>query len=290
MGPAMSAPVLGFIGAGPVALALGTAFDRAGLHVLMAHGRSGTSGADAGPFEWCAPASLASRADVAFLTVPDDAIARVCRAVPWRPGIAVVHCSGATELSALEAARAAGARVGGFHPLQMFANPAVALEGLAGCTVGIEGEADLAGELEVLARRIGLTPFVLPAGVRARYHASANYVGPFLIALLREAVDIWRSFGAREDQAMAALLPLLHGTLAAVADRGLAGGMGGCVARGDVGTVRAHLAALDGLGPEQGALYRALAARTIPLAIERGTLSPDRARDISAALETEPQD
>ena len=76
MGPAMSAPVLGFIGAGPVALALGTAFERAGLHVLMAHGRSGTSGADAGPFEWCAPASLASRADVAFLTVPDDAIAR----------------------------------------------------------------------------------------------------------------------------------------------------------------------------------------------------------------------
>jgi predicted short-subunit dehydrogenase-like oxidoreductase (DUF2520 family) len=290
MDPAMSAPVLGFIGAGPVALALGTAFERAGLKVLMAHGRPRTVAADGGPFEWCTPSAMAARADVVFLTVPDDAIARVCRELSWRAGMAVIHCSGATELSALDPARAAGARVGGFHPLQMFANPAIALEGLAGCTVGIEGESGLAHELEELARRIGLTPFVLPAGVRARYHASANYVGPFLIALLREAVDIWKSFGAREDQAMAALLPLLHGTLAAVADRGLAGGMGGCVARGDVGTVRAHLAALDGLGPETGALYRALAARTIPLAIERGSLPPDRAREIGAALAAEPRD
>jgi predicted short-subunit dehydrogenase-like oxidoreductase (DUF2520 family) len=65
--------------------------------------------------------------------------------------------------------------------------------------------------------------------------------------------------------------------------------MGGCVARGDVGTVRAHLAALDGLGRKRG-IYRALAARTIPLAIERGSLPPDRASEIAAALETGPQD
>ena len=124
----------------------------------------------------------------------------------------------------------------------------------------------------------------LPA-CAARYHASANYVGPFVIALLREASAIWQSFGADEAAAVAALTPLLRGTLAAAIDRGLAGGMGGCVARGDLGTVRAHLAAMDALGADEGALYRTLALRTVPLAVERGTLPEARATAIAAMLE-----
>ena len=212
-------------------------------------------------------------------------IAAVCANVRWRSGTSVVHCSGATELAALATAAGAGAAVGGFHPLQMFANPTVALEGLAGCTVGIEAEPELADELDRLGRLIGLRPLRLPPGVRARYHASANYVGPFVIALLREASAIWQSFGADEAAAVAALTPLLRGTLAAAIDRGLAGGMGGCVARGDLGTVRAHLEAMDALGADEGALYRTLALRTVPLAVERGTLPEARATAIAAMLE-----
>jgi predicted short-subunit dehydrogenase-like oxidoreductase (DUF2520 family) len=277
--------VLGFVGAGPVGRTLATAFGRSGRSVLIAHARPGTNDDDGAPFIWAeSAAAVAARADITFLTVPDDHIAGVCRGISWRPGAAVVHCSGATELAALDTAAAAGAAVGGFHPLQMFANPAVALEGLAGCAVGIEAEPTLAGDLAALGRLIGLRPFTLPPGVRARYHASATYVGPFVIALLREATAIWRTFGADEADAVAALTPLLQGTMAAVGDRGLAGGMGGCVARGDLGTVLAHLAALDALGPETGALYRSLALRTVPLAVERGTLSEARAEQIAATL------
>jgi predicted short-subunit dehydrogenase-like oxidoreductase (DUF2520 family) len=277
--------VLGFIGAGPVGRTLATACGRAGRTVLIAHARPGSHDDGDAPFSWAdSPGAVAARADITFLTVPDDCIAGVCRGIPWRSGTAVVHCSGATELEALDAAAADGAVVGGFHPLQMFANPAVALEGLAGCAVGIEAKPPLADDLAELGRLIGLRPFTLPPGVRARYHASATYVGPFVIALLREATAIWQSFGAEEGEAIAALTPLLHGTIAAVGDRGLAGGMGGCVARGDVGTVRAHLAALDALGPDTGALYRSLARRTVPLAVERGTLGDAQAAQIAAIL------
>jgi predicted short-subunit dehydrogenase-like oxidoreductase (DUF2520 family) len=278
--------VLGFIGAGPVGRTLATAFARVGQTVLVGHARLGAH--DDGPqaFTWAdSPDAIAERADLTFLTVPDDHIAGVCANVRWRSGTSVVHCSGATELAALAAASQAGAAVGGFHPLQMFANPTVALEGLAGCTVGIEAEPELAAELDGLGRLIGLRPLRLPPGVRARYHASANYVGPFVIALLREASAIWQSFGADETAAVAALTPLLRGTLAAAIDRGLAGGMGGCVARGDLGTVRAHLDAMDALGADEGALYRTLALRTVPLAVERGTLPEARATAIAAMLE-----
>lgn len=266
---------IGFLGQGAVGRTLAAAFTRAGLTVRLAHARDVE-----------ARQALVDASDLVFLTVPDDVIGTVCEGLAWRPGVAAVHCSGATELTALDAARRAGAEVGGFHPLQMFANPDVALAGLAGCTVGIEAEGGLRARLDALATSIGLVPLFLPPGARARYHASAYYVGPFAIALWREAARIWESFGASEADALAALAPLLRGTLAAAQDRGLAGGMGGCVARGDIGTIRAHLSALATLGTEPEALYRLLAARTVPLARERGSLSAERAAEITALLAT----
>ena len=218
------------------------------------------------------------------MTVSDDAIATVCDSIAWSARHKVVHCSGATEVLALGTARNAGAAIGGFHPLQMFTNPAVALKGLPGCTVGIEADAALYADLNWLALDIGCAPVTVPPGDRALYHASAYYVGPFLIALLAEGVALWRKFGVGEKEALNALLPLLSGTLSAVDDGGLAQGMGGCVARGDIGTVRKHIAAMDRFDPDAGKLYRLLARRTIPLGLKRGTLTAEGAEAIGEAL------
>lgn len=280
---------IGFVGAGRVAQTLARAFSGAGLPVVAVASRDRRSAErlasmvpSAEPLD--SAQDVADAAQLIFLTVTDDAIAPACRAIRWRKGQAVVHCSGATPLDALAAARDAGALVGGFHPLQMFANPDVALRSLPGCAIAVEASGVLAEHLASVAERIGCRPFELPPGVRARYHASATYVGPFVIAVLQEAAALWASFGVREPEAMAALLPLLRGTIEAVANEGLAGGMGGCVARGDVGTVHAHLAAIDALSPAMGELYRTLTARTIPLGLARGTLTPERAAAIEAEI------
>lgn len=280
---------IGFVGAGKVARTLARAFQESGLRIEAVASRSRRSaetlGASIAGTEVAATAQeVADRSSLVFLTVSDDAIAPTCRSVRWRRGQFVVHCSGATPLDALASASDAGAIVGGFHPLQMFADPDVALRSLPGCATGIEAAEPLATMLRQLAERIGCRPFTLPPGVRARYHASATYIGPFVIAVLREAAILWASFGIEEREAMTALVPLLRGTIEAVLKDGLAGGMGGCVARGDVGTVRAHLQAIDALSPAMGDLYRELTRRTIPLAIARGTLAPDRAAEIEKAV------
>lgn len=280
---------IGFVGAGKVARTLGRAFAGAGLRVVAVASRNRRS-AEAlaseipGVDVTDEAQAVADRAGLVFLTVTDDAIGAACREIAWRPGQLVVHCSGATSLDALAPARDAGALAGGFHPLQMFANPDVALRSLPGCAVAVEAPEPLAALLAQLAERIGCRPFPLPPGVRARYHASATYVGPFVIAVLREATLLWASFGIPERDAMAALLPLLRGTMEAVTREGLAGGMGGCVARGDVGTVRAHLDAIDALSPAMGDLYRELTTRTIPLGLARGTLSAERAAAIAGVV------
>ncbi|MGE5244674.1 MAG: Rossmann-like and DUF2520 domain-containing protein [Betaproteobacteria bacterium] len=281
---------VGFIGAGRVAAALAEAVHRAGFAVTAIFSRNrqkaeAVAARAPGAAVAGSAQSAADACDLIFLTVTDDAIETVCTETTWRSGQSVVHCSGATELDALRHARNAGALVGAFHPLQMFANPAVAIETLPGCTVTIDAESPLADTLEDVARRIGCRPVRLPPGRRALYHASAYYVGPFLVALMQEAAQIWRAFGASERDALLALVPLLEGTVAAVKDSGLAEGMGGCVARGDVGTVVRHLAALEAFSPEMASLYRQLALRTIPLGVARGTLSARAADEIRAVLE-----
>ena len=281
---------IGIIGPGRVGATLAEAFHLAGLTVIAAYGRrpdAVRAVADRVPglVAVGTPQAVADLAEVVFVAVSDDAIDGVCESVTWRPDHGVVHCSGARELDALQAAANAGAMVGSFHPLQMFATPSAALATLPGCTIAVDGAGDLLEWLDGAARRLQCRPIRLPAGRRALYHASAYYVGPFLIALMQEAAIMWRALGVDERGTLDALETLLRGTVAAVMEGGLAAGMGGCVARGDVGTVARHLEALDAFNPEMAALYRTLALRTVPLGLARGTLSAEAAERITSVLE-----
>lgn len=279
----------GFIGGGCVGRTLAQALRRAGYNVAAGWSR-GDTGAQLMAREvdglrvLPSAQAVADACDFVWLTVSDDAIAKVADSISWQARHKVVHCSGATELSALAKAKAEGATIGGFHPLQMFTDPAVALQGLPGVTVGVEAEPAFLETLKQLAKDIGCTTVQVPQGQRALYHASVYYVGPFFIALLSEAVSMWKTFGASEREALNALLPLLAGTTSAVTSSSLAQGMGGCVARGDVGTVQRHIAAMDKFGPDAAALYRTLTGRTIPLGLARGSLTPSAASQIHDAL------
>ena len=223
-------------------------------------------------------------ADLVFLTVSDDAIEPMARALPWRSGQAVVHCSGATELTALAAAGSRGAAVGGFHPLQIFSDPENAAQLLAGSAVAIEAELPLREELLRLAALLGMQPLQLPPGTRAAYHAAASFSASFILSLLDEAVQIWAGIGLPQQQALQAMLPLARGTLQAAEKRGLAGALSGPVSRGDVGVVAGHLQALDSLGAEHGAFYRELSRRQLQLARASGRLDEQALQRLEALL------
>jgi len=279
---------LGFIGAGRAGTGLATGFAHAGRDVVAVASRSIASaqalvkrvrGARA-----CAPQEVADRADLVFLTVPDDAIEPVASSIRWRAGAACVHCSGAADLDTLKKAAADGALTGGFHPLHMFGEPGESPGALAGCAIALAGPDALLKKLERLARSLGAKPLRLPEGGRALYHAAANFSGAFVIALIQETIALWKKLGIAEADALAALLPLLRGTVDNVERLGAAGGLGSAVARGDLGTIRRHLDVLGKTAPDSLELYRILSLRTIPLALAKGTLKAETAREITALL------
>lgn len=285
---------LGFIGAGRLARALALALQQAGLPVARVGSRSAEGAqAMAAMLRDCQPGNpqdVADHCDLVFITVPDAAIARVAESLSWYAGQGVVHCSGATPVAVLQPAAAAGALVGGFHPMQAFgADPQAAVRSLPGCTVAIEAaDSSLDTWLHALARRLGCADLTLPPGVRARYHASGGYASQHVHVLLAEAVRLWQSWGATEQQALDALLPLLRGTLASLAQSGVAGGMPGPVSRGDVGTVRQHRQALQAVDPDMRDLYDRLCVRGVALARAAGRLDTAQVERLEQTLEAPP--
>lgn len=282
---------LGFIGAGRVGTGLALSFARSGRNVASIASRSIASARKLarrvpGARAVSSPQEAADRADIVFLTVPDDAIEAVASSIRWRAGAACVHCSGAADLDLLAKAAAQGALIGGFHPLRMFGEPGKSYD-LRGCAVAIAGAEPLAGKLERLAGAIGARPLRLPEGGRALYHAAANFSGAFIVALIQETIVLWKKLGIGEGDALRALLPLLRGSADNVEKLGAAGALGSVIARGDVGTIRRHLEALAKAAPESLELYRLLSLRTIPLALAKGTLAPGAAREIEALLKND---
>lgn len=282
-------PRLGFIGAGRVAKALAWGLAAGGYPAVAVASRRRESAEQlaariAGCRAGTDAQAVVDDADLVFVTVPDDAIAAVAAAVEWRPGMAVVHCSGATEVAVLESAALAGAAPGGFHPLQLFADPDVALAGLPGCTVGIEASGALLERLQVLAAALGCRSFCLPPGCRVRYHVAAHYAAGFVVTMLKQATDLWQGFGVEREDAIRALLPLLRGAAASMERSGLAQGLAGTFARGDIGTLEKHLAEMGRAGPDALRLYCELALRSIPLGLERGGYDEERAETMRALL------
>ena len=281
---------VGIIGAGRVGSALAVAAAAAGWPVVAVASRQhARAEALAARLPGARPATaqeVADLADLVFLTVPDAAIAQVTRVVRWRAGQAVVHTSGAESLAPLAPARAAGALIGGLHPLQTFAgaNEADPLRVFAGITCALEADAALLPRLEALVRALGARPVVLPAEARARYHAAAVLASNYVVTLLHLAAALWATFGVDERTALAALLPLTRRAVDNVAARGPAAALTGPIVRGDAATVAKHLGALAEACPTALAPYAALAEATLALAADAGLLSPEQVAAVRAVL------
>ena len=277
--------VIGFVGTGRLAQSLALALSEAGYGVAAVANRSD------GPAEKLAAGLPDCRAlsaqgvvdlcDLVFLTVPDGAIAPVAASLRWRAGQAVVHCSGATEVSALDAAAHAGAMTGGFHPLLGFSG--IGETPLAGATVTVEAEPPLLRTLGEMLAALGCTLNRLPPGKRALYHASAGYGAGFIHVLMAEIADFWRGWGASEADMLAALLPMAHATLDTIERGGIAETMPGPISRGDAGSVAAHLDAMTDM-PDRDAFYRDHSLRSVDLAERTGRIDGDTAGRLRALL------
>jgi len=282
-------PKIGFIGAGTVGTALALKLSGEGYPVACASSRSGSAAAAlAARIPGCTACQtnqqVADLAALVFVTTPDDVIAPVTAEVGWRVGQAVVHCSGADSAALLETAQSLGAETGTLHPLQTFANAEQALRNIPGSTFALEAGEPLLSQLKDIVNALEGHYIEISAADRVLYHAAAVMASNYAVTLVKLASDLWGDFGISQTRAVAALLPLIRGTIHNIETVGLPDCLTGPVSRGDIGTVSKHLTALDVAAPGIATTYRELGRQTIPLALEKGKIDEPRAAKLAAVL------
>lgn len=280
-------PKLGFIGAGTVANTLAVALSDKGCPVVAISSRSCRSAEKlARLIKDCRACSnnqeVADNAELVFITTPDDIIAPVAARLKWRPGQSVVHCSGTYSTDILAPARKAGACVGGFHPLQTFAS--LRQENLPGITFALEAEEPLLVTLKEMATILDGSWIEIKAGDKVLYHTAAVFACNYLVTLVKTATDLWQSFNIPPEQAIRALLPLMKGTISNIESIGIPQCLTGPIARGDCGTIKKHLDALQKAAPELTRTYRELGLKTIPIALAKGKIDDKQADELAAIL------
>ncbi|WP_110208419.1 Rossmann-like and DUF2520 domain-containing protein [Nocardioides daejeonensis] len=281
---------VGVVGAGRVGAVLAAALRDAGHSVVAVAGESQASRARIAdllpgiPVE--KPTAVARSCDLLLLTVPDDMLANVvstlAAAGAIRSGQYVVHTSGRHGLAVLDPATLAGARPIALHPAMTFTGTALDLGRLGGCVFGVTagtGEREL---VESLVADLGGRPMWVPEERRTLYHAGLAHGANHLVTLVAEAMEMLAAAGG--DHPADTLRPLLEAALDNALNQGDRA-LTGPIVRGDVETVRAHLADLVHSAPHTLPSYVAMARSTLDRAVADGRLLPLRAAKMSQVLE-----
>lgn len=222
--------------------------------------------------------------DLLILTVPDDAIVATAAAIAgWNlpPHVPALHLSGATDAGALAPLAAAGHPVGSLHPLVALSDHEAATR-LRGAWFAIEGDAPATECAQrIVGAFAGRVLQVAPGG-KPLYHAAAVAASNLVVALLERAEQWMTEAGADRADARAALTELAAGAVDGVARSGPVQALTGPIARGDAGTVAAHLARLS---PPDRSLYSELSTAALQIA-ERAGLDPELAAELRRLLES----
>jgi predicted short-subunit dehydrogenase-like oxidoreductase (DUF2520 family) len=282
---------VGVIGAGRVGAVLTAALRDAGCDVVAAHALSDASRRRAAALLPQVPlvpvAAVVEQADLVLLTVPDDTlpglVAGLARSVSFRPGQVVAHTSGRHGVTVLAPAAEQGAHVLALHPAMTFTGTQVDLERLPGTRFGITCAQNDEPRALALVERLGGVPVWIAEADRPLYHAALAHGANHLVTLVADAMDLLVQAGV--DDPAGTLRPLLHASL----DNALAAGsaaLTGPVARGDAGTVAAHLHHIAEVAPDSVELYAALARHTAARAVADGRLRAADAAGLLDALAT----
>jgi len=283
---------VGVVGAGRVGVVLAAALAGAGHRVVAVSAVSDASRRRAAEVlpgvPVLPPPDVLAAAELVLLTVPDDVlpglVEGLAAAGDVKAGQLVVQTSGRYGVAVLDPATRAGALPLALHPAMTFTGRREDLARLSGACFGITAPEPLHPIAEALVLEMGSDPQWVAEEARPLYHAALAGGANHLATLVNESVDLLHRCGVSEAQRM--LAPLLGAAL----DNALRSGdasLTGPVARGDAGTVAAHVRELRAVSPDTAAAYVAMARLTADRALAAGLLKPEAAEALLDVLAEE---
>ena len=227
-----------------------------------------------------------NRSSLVLIATPDDSIAPIARMLagifnkePASPRAArtttavrrvSLHTSGALASDVLAPLRSAGFAVGSLHPLVSISESRPGAELLTHAFFSLEGDPAAVRLGKSIVSDLGGESFIIASQRKALYHAAALTAAPNMTALFDIALEMLGLCGLPPGRARQILLPLIKSTVSNLTTQDPARALTGTIQRGDVSTVRQHLAALKAANlPQALAAYIVLGQRSVLLAKKR---------------------
>ncbi len=234
------------------------------------------------------------QSELILIATPDDAIAETAAAIAALPadrakGRTVLHTSGACSSEALTVLAEARFNVGSIHPLVSVSEPRSGAAKLRTAFFCVEGDQRAVRVARAVVRALGAQSFSIDAQYKPLYHAAAVTSSGFVVALFDVAVEMLSRCGISRRRAQEVLVPLIGSAVSNLSTTTPAGALTGTFSRGDVATVRKHLAAMNSEHLRAAlAVYATLGKRSLALAKENGArgVGYDQIAEILAGINT----
>ena len=287
-------PSFAIVGCGKVGTSLGWFLSKRGYPLAGISGRRlesvrraaeviGTGAFSDKPWE------ITAGADIVFITTPDDAIAGTCRELISRNSLkqsaVVLHCSGSLPSTILLSEERKDIHAGSLHPLQSFASLKTDRNPFRDIIAAVEGDETAVGIARGIAADLGAVSLEIKTEAKPLYHAAAVVASNYLVSLMDLSFRLISAAGITGGDAVRVLYPLVKGTLGNIEKIGIPNALTGPISRGDIATVADHLSRMETALPELVSIYKPLGRHTVGLALEKGTLSEEKAREFRELLE-----
>lgn len=240
---------VGLIGAGRAGTVVARALERVGHACVAVDAISDAAKARAAALLPSADVvdavDVCAAADLIIVAVPDSAIDSVVQDLVNAGAIEarhiVMHLSGAHGTAVLDAAAARGALTIAVHPAMTLHGRPEDVQRLQHCPFAITAEGPALTIAQALVIELGGEPVVIEERNRSLYHAALAHASNHSVTLIAQCMELLRTAGIDDPGRY------LQQLVSASVDGALRDGdraLTGPIARGDFGTVRAHLAAL----------------------------------------------
>ena len=218
------------------------------------------------------------RSSLILIATPDDVINSVARKMAAffeqnslftrsKMRRTVLHTSGALSSAELQPLKRLGFATGSLHPLISISDVHSGSSMFRDSFFCVEGDKRARSAAVSIARALGGKTFSIKSNSKALYHAAAVMAAGNMIALFDMAIKMLQRCGLSARRSREVLLPLLKSSIANLETADPADALTGPFARGDVVTVRKHLAAIKAQDLDSVlAVYAALGRHSLSLA------------------------
>jgi len=281
-----------FIGAGKVAWHLSCALSKKGYAISGIASRKKLSAkklADKFNTAWSdKPEEIVKDADIIFITTPDAEVRGVVQNLCSRRVIKrkqlVIHTSGVLGVREIKCVEKFGALALSMHPGFPFSSKSYKKDELRGVFFVLEGSKKAVRIGKEIVHKLGARSLMIEEKSKAIYHLALIFASNFFVGVEDMSVELLQKCGIKRNDALELLKPLIEVTKSNIFKQGTRNALTGPIERGDVETVKKHLALLKRYQNSFEKIYKEISRYLLVMVEEKGKIKQEKIKTIRDLL------